>query len=119
MKLSTVLSQIQTKQLKENVPTIGIGDIIRVGILIQEGDKKRVQNFEGTVIAKHNAGLRSNITVRKTFQGVGVERVFPVHSPIIKTIEILRRSKVRRAKLFYLRQRIGKATRLKERFTAN
>nr|ASN77494.1 Ribosomal protein L19 [Pedinophyceae sp. YPF-701] len=116
MKLSKVLSGVKEKQLKPNVPDVQVGDLVRVGIFIKEGDKQRIQNFEGTVIAKHNASLTSNITVRKTFQGVGVERVFPLHSPLVQNIDILRRSKVRRAKLFYLRERVGKATRLKEKF---
>jgi large subunit ribosomal protein L19 len=87
-----------------------------MGLLIQEGNKERIQSAEGVVIAKHNAHLNTTITLRKIMQGVGVERVYLINSPRIKTIEIIRRSKVRRAKLYYLRDRSGKATRLKQRF---
>jgi large subunit ribosomal protein L19 len=117
MKVTQVLSAIKEKQLKTDIPDINVGDLVRVGLLITEGEKSRVQNFEGTVIAKHNAGLTSTVTVRKVFQGVGVERVFPLHSPLVQNFDIIRRSEVSRAKLFYLRDRVGKATRLKERFT--
>ncbi len=103
--------------MKTNLPVIHIGDTVKVSVIIQEGGKERTQPYEGVVIAKHNAGLNTTITVRKIFQGVGVERVFLVHSPRIEAIKILRRGKVRRAKLYYLRDRIGsKATRLKQRF---
>jgi len=116
MKLTQVLSVIKEKQLNDNIPNLNVGDLVRVGLLIQEGDKKRTQNFEGTIISKHNAGLTSTVTVRKIFQGIGVERVFPLHSPLVQSIDIIRRSEVSRAKLYYLRDRVGKATRLKERF---
>ncbi|NEO25376.1 MAG: 50S ribosomal protein L19 [Kamptonema sp. SIO4C4] len=102
--------------LKEKVPTIHVGDLIRVGIRIQEGGKERVQPYEGTVIAKRNGGINETITVRRIFQGVGVERVFLLHSPRVANIKIIRRGKVRRAKLYYLRDRVGKATRIKQRF---
>ena len=111
-----LMSRVEGSQLKSVLPSIAIGDIVKVGILIQEGNKERVQAYEGTVIAKHKAGLNTNITVRRVFQGVGVERVILIHSPRVTVIDILRSSKVRRAKLYYLRQRMGKATRLKERF---
>ena len=116
MKLQEVLKSIENEQLKTDLPKISIGDTVRIGTLIQEGNKQRIQNYQGTVIAMANGQLNKTITVRRIFQGVGIERVFPIHSPFIKTIEVLRRSKVRRSKLYYLRDRVGKATRLKEKF---
>lgn len=110
------MARIEESQLKSSLPRISIGDTVKIGILIQEGNKERVQAYEGTVIAKHKAGINTNITVRRVFQGVGVERVILVHSPRVTTIDILKSSKIRRAKLYYLRDRMGKATRLKERF---
>jgi len=104
------------EQLKQDLPEIEIGDTVRVGVRIQEGGKERVQPYEGTVIAMRNGGINKTITVRRIFQGVGVERVFLVHSPRVAKIDILRRGQTRRAKLYYLRDRVGKATRLKERF---
>ena len=111
-----LMTRIEESQLKSSLPQISIGDTVKIGILIQEGNKERVQAYEGTVIAKHKAGINTNITVRRVFQGVGVERVILVHSPRVTTIDILKSSKIRRAKLYYLRDRMGKATRLKERF---
>jgi large subunit ribosomal protein L19 len=93
-----------------------VGDTVRVGVRIKEGNKERVQPYEGTVIAMRNGGINETITVRRVFQGVGVERVFLIHSPRIATIQVMRRGKVRRAKLYYLRDRVGKATRVKQRF---
>jgi len=115
-KLHEVVASIQSGQLKSDLPEIRIGDLVRLGVSIQEGNKQRVQPFEGTVIARHQAGLNSTITVRKTLQGIGVERVFPLHAPCITSIQVLRRADVSRAKLYYLRNRTGKATRLKEKF---
>jgi len=111
-----LIKHVEEKQLKVDLPLIDIGDTIKMGLLIQEGNKERIQYAEGVVIAKHNAGINTTITIRKVMQGIGVERVYLIHSPRIKTIFILRKSKVRRAKLYYLRQRSGKATRLKQRF---
>lgn len=111
-----LMTRIEESQMKSSLPGISVGDTIKIGILIQEGNKERVQAYEGTVIAKHKAGINTNITVRRVFQGVGVERVILVHSPRVTTIDILKSSKIRRAKLYYLRDRMGKATRLKERF---
>jgi large subunit ribosomal protein L19 len=116
MKAQEIIRSIEAEQLKQNLPTINVGDSVRVGVRIQEGGKERVQPYEGTVIAMRNGGINETITVRRIFQGVGVERVFLVHSPRVARIEILRRGKVRRAKLYYLRDRVGKATRLKQRF---
>jgi len=111
-----IIELIEGEYLRPSIPIIQIGDTIRMGLLIQEGSKERIQYAEGVVIAKHNANLNTTITIRKVMQGVGVERIYLVHSPRIQTIEVLRRSKVRRAKLYYLRERSGKATRLKQRF---
>lgn len=111
-----LIKHIEAKQLKVDLPIMDIGDTIKMGLLIQEGNKERIQYAEGVIIAKHNAGINTTITIRKVMQGIGVERVYLVHSPRIKTISIIRKSKVRRAKLYYLRQRSGKATRLKQRF---
>jgi large subunit ribosomal protein L19 len=103
------------KQAKD-LPEIYVGDTVRVGVRITEGNKERIQPYEGVVIAKRHGGLNATITVRRIFQGVGVERVFLVHSPQVASIKVERRGKVRRAKLFYLRDRVGKATRVKQRF---
>ncbi|GAB4203071.1 MAG: 50S ribosomal protein L19 [Coleofasciculaceae cyanobacterium] len=116
MNAQEIINSIEAEQLKSNVPIIHIGDTIRVGVRIREGNKERVQPYEGTVIAKRNSGINATVTVRRVFQGVGVERVFLIHSPRIDSIKVIRRGKVRRAKLFYLRDRVGKATRIKQRF---
>ncbi|MBW4509919.1 MAG: 50S ribosomal protein L19 [Scytonematopsis contorta HA4267-MV1] len=117
MNAQEIIRSIEAEQLKSNLPAIYIGDTVKVGVKIKEGDKFRVQPYEGVVIAKRNGGINETITVRRVFQGVGVERVFLLHSPRIDSIKVIRRGKVRRAKLFYLRQRIGgKATRIKQRF---
>jgi large subunit ribosomal protein L19 len=116
MKAQEIIRSIEAEQMKSNLPTIHIGDTVKVGVIIQEGGKERTQPYEGVVIARRNTGINTTITVRKIFQGVGVERVFLVHSPRIESIKVLRRGKVRRAKLYYLRDRVGKATRLKQRF---
>jgi large subunit ribosomal protein L19 len=115
-KLHEVVASIQSGYFRANLPDIQIGDLVRLGVSIQEGNKQRIQPFEGTVIARHQAGVNSTITVRKTLQGIGVERVFPLHAPCITNIQVLRRAEVSRAKLYYLRNRTGKATRLKEKF---
>ncbi|NJN31242.1 MAG: 50S ribosomal protein L19 [Synechococcales cyanobacterium RM1_1_8] len=111
-----LIRSIEEEQLKSDLPQINVGDTVRVGVRIREGEKERVQPYEGTVIAMRNGSINETITVRKIFQGVGVERVFLVHSPLIESIKIMRRGKVRRAKLFYLRDRVGKSTRVKQRF---
>ena len=116
MSAQEVLKSIEADYLKSEVPTIHVGDTVRIGVKIVEGGKERVQPFEGVVIAKRNGGINETITVRRIFQGVGVERVFLLHSPRIAKIKIMRRGKVRRAKLYYLRDRVGKATRIKQRF---
>lgn len=110
------IESIRTQLNKKDLPEIYVGDTVKVSVRIQEGNKERVQPYEGVVIAKRNGGINETITVRRIFQGVGVERVFLVHSPRIAAIQVIRRGKVRRAKLYYLRDRVGKATRVKQRF---
>lgn len=112
MKLQQLVRTLERRQQKTNLPYITIGDTVRVAVYIQEGNKQRLQPYEGTVISQHKAGVHTTITVRKIFQGVGVERVFTIHSPCLESIQVVRRAKVRRAKLYYLRERVGKATRL-------
>ena len=117
MKLQILISKLEEKQIKANLPNICVGDTVKVSVLIQEGNKERIQPYQGTVIAQHKAGMNTTITVRRIFQGIGVERVFTIHSPCVKEIEIVRRAKVRKSKLYYLRDRSGKATRLKEKMS--
>ncbi|WP_446684527.1 50S ribosomal protein L19 [Cyanobacterium sp. HL-69] len=118
MNAKAIIQSIEADYMKEkgSLPSLNVGDTIKVGVRIQEGGKERVQPFEGTIIAMRNGGINETITVRKIFQGVGVERVFLLHSPKIADIQVIRRGKVRRAKLYYLRDRVGKATRIKQRF---
>lgn len=116
MNAQEVIRSIEAEQLKSDLPVIHVGDTVKVGVRIREGGKERVQPYEGTVIAMRNGGINETITVRRVFQGIGVERVFLVNSPRIESIKIIRRGKVRRAKLYYLRDRVGKATRVKQRF---
>ncbi|MEM6519043.1 MAG: 50S ribosomal protein L19 [Cyanobacteria bacterium P01_C01_bin.70] len=116
MNAEQAIRSLEADYIKTNLPEIYVGDTIRVGVRIQEGGKERVQPYEGTVIAKRNGGINEAITVRRIFQGVGVERVFLVHAPRIANIKVMRRGQARRAKLYYLRDRVGKATRLKQRF---
>lgn len=116
MKAQELIRSIEAEQLKTDLPTIYVGDTVKVGMRITEGGKERIQPYEGVVIAMRHSGINRTITVRRIFQGVGVERVFLVHSPVVAKIEVLRRGRVRRAKLFYLRERVGKATRVKQRF---
>ncbi len=117
-KLSSqaLIDHFEKSQQNNKVPEIFVGDTVRVGVRISEGNKERVQPYEGVIIAKRHGGVNQTITVRRIFQGVGVERVFMVHSPQVASIKVERRGKVRRAKLFYLRDRVGKATRVKQRF---
>lgn len=102
--------------IKSDLPIIRIGDNVKIGVKIIEGNKERIQFYEGTVIAKKNTSINTTITVRKVLQGIGIERVFLIHSPKVASIQVLRSSKVRRAKLYYLRNLRGKASRLKQRF---
>ena len=113
---SNLISEFEKDQCKKELPDIYVGDTVKVGVKITEGNKERVQPYEGVVIAKRHGGINQTITVRRIFQGIGVERVFMLHSPQVTSLKVERRGKVRRAKLFYLRDRVGKATRVKQRF---
>ena len=113
---SNIINAFENEQLKKELPEIYVGDTVKVGVKITEGNKERVQPYEGVVIAKRHGGINQTITVRRIFQGIGVERVFMLHSPQVASLKVERRGKVRRAKLFYLRDRVGKATRVKQRF---
>ena len=108
------LKTIAASSLKAETPQFNIGDTIKVGVNIREGEKERVQMFEGTVIAKKGSGVAETFTVRRVSYGVGVERVFPIHSPNVVSVEIIRHGRVRRSKLYYLRDRVGKASKVKE-----
>lgn len=109
------LDQVEAARLRDDLPDFRPGDTVRVNVRVIEGGRERVQAFEGVVIARDGGGLRETFTVRKISFGVGVERIFPVHAPIIHSVEVIRRGDVRRAKLYYLRDRIGKGTRIKEK----
>jgi len=113
------LDNIEKTQLRENIPAFQSGDTVKVHVRIQEGNKERLQIFEGVVIARKHGGSRESITVRKVSFGVGVERIFPLHATVIDHIDVVRRGKVRRAKLYYLRDLRGKAARIKEKDTRN
>ena len=110
------IQSVENDFLKKDLPVLKIGDNVKIGVKIIEGNRERVQFYEGTIIAKKNSLINTTITVRKILQGIGVERIFLIHSPKIDSIEVLRSSKVRRAKLYYLRQLRGKASRLKQTF---
>ena len=114
MNAEAIIRSIEAEHIRTDLPVIHVGDSVEVGVRIKEGNKERVQPYKGTVIAMRNGGINKTITVRRIFQGVGVERVFLVNSPIIAHIKIERRGKVRRAKLYYLRNLHGKAARIKE-----
>lgn len=113
--MSKVIEELEREQLKTNVPDFGPGDTVIVQVRVTEGERERLQAYEGVVIAKRNRGLNSSFTVRKVSHGEGVERVFQTHSPAIADIKVKRRGDVRRAKLYYLRERSGKAARIKEK----
>ncbi|MGN0585006.1 MAG: 50S ribosomal protein L19 [Ruminococcus sp.] len=108
------LKTISESSMKQEAPVISIGDTVKVHVRIKEGDKSRIQMFEGTVIAKKHGGISETFTVRRLSHGCGVERVFPLHSPVVEKVDIIRKGKVRRAKLYYLRDRVGKAAKVKE-----
>jgi large subunit ribosomal protein L19 len=116
MSAQEIIRSIEAEFLKSDLPAVYVGDTVKIGVRIKEGDKERVQPYEGVVISNRNGGINETITVRRVFQGIGVERVFLIHSPVVDNIKVLRRGKVRRAKLYYLRDRVGKATRVKQRF---
>ena len=109
-----IIKKIEAAQLKENVTDFNVGDTVRVHAKIKEGNRERIQVFEGTVLKRQGGSSRETFTVRKTSGGVGVEKTWPLHSPFVEKIEVVRRGKVRRAKLFYLRDRVGKAAKVKE-----
>ena len=112
--MNDIIKNIEAAQLKQTVPEFHVGDTVKVYNKIKEGTRERIQIFEGTVIKRQNGGIRETFTVRKNSNGVGVERTWPVHSPSVENIEVVRRGKVRRAKLNYLRDRVGKAAKVKE-----
>ena len=112
MDLVKILSE---QYMKKELPEMNVGDTVRVLVLVKEGSRERTQAFEGTIIAKKHGGINETITVRRISYGVGVEKVFPLHSPTIQTIEVVRHGYVRRAKLYYLRDRVGKAAKVREK----
>ena len=113
--MSNIIQQLEAEQMNKDVPSFGPGDTVVVQVKVKEGDRERLQAFEGVVIAKRNRGLNSAFTVRKISNGVGVERAFQTYSPLVDSVEVKRRGDVRRAKLYYLRGRTGKAARIKEK----
>ena len=112
---SNIIADIDKEQMRVDIPEFRVGDTVKVHVKIREGDKERIQIFEGVVIRRHRGRVGATFTVRKVSYGIGVERVFPLHSPQIDKIEVVRRGRVRRARLYYLRNRIGKAARIQER----
>ncbi len=112
--MNEIIRAIEAEQLRNDLPNFSVGDTVKVYVKIKEGTRERIQMFEGTVIKKQNGGLRETFTVRRVAYGTGVERTFPMNSPIIDKMEVVRKGKVRRAKLFYLRDRVGKAAKVKE-----
>lgn len=117
-KTMDIIKVLENEQIRTDLPKLEIGDFIKVHAKIKEGNRERLQVFEGTVIAMRGAGVKESFTVRRISYGVGVERVFPVHSPKIDHIEVIRKGKIRRAKLYYLRSRVGKAAKVTERLVA-
>ena len=112
--MNEIIKKIEAEQLRENAPEFNVGDTVRVHAKIKEGNRERIQVFEGTVLKKQGGGVRATFTVRKTSNGIGVEKTWPIHSPHVEKVEVVRRGKVRRAKLNYLRKRVGKAAKVKE-----
>ena len=110
-----LIKELNKETLQNEVPSVQIGDTVRVHVKVKEGSRERIQVFEGTVIAKKHGGIEETITVRRISYGVGVEKVFPIHAPSVEKIELVRHGKVRRAKLYYLRDRVGKSATVKER----
>ncbi|NLX76855.1 MAG: 50S ribosomal protein L19 [Clostridiaceae bacterium] len=109
-----IIRELEKESMKQNLPDLRVGDYVKVAVKVKEGTRERLQTFEGFIIGIHGSGIRRAIVVRRVSFGIGVERVFPIHSPKVDNIEIVRRGKVRRAKLYYLRDRVGKAARIKE-----
>ena len=116
VNLNKVISNIEKQFIKSDLPILKIGDSVKIGVKIIEGNKERVQFYEGTIIAKKNTSVNTTLTVRKILQGIGIERIFLLHSPKLDSISVLRSAKVRRSKLYYLRNRKGKASRLRQIF---
>ena len=116
LNLQTPVLNVENQFLKKDLPILKIGDTVKVGVKIIEGNKERIQSYEGTIIAKKNSSINTTITVRKIFQGIVIERIFLVHSPKVDSITVIRSSKVRRSKLYYLRNLKGKASRLRQLF---
>lgn len=112
--MNDIIKNIEAAQLKAEVPQFNVGDTVRVSAKVKEGNRERIQVFEGTVIKRQNGSTRETFTVRKNSNGIGVEKTWPLHSPIVEKIEVVRKGKVRRAKLFYLRDRVGKKAKVKE-----
>lgn len=112
--MNEIIKKIEAEQLKENAPEFNVGDTVRVHAKIKEGNRERIQVFEGVVLKKQGGSNRETFTVRKNSNGIGVEKTWPLHSPNVEKVEVIRRGKVRRAKLNYLRQRVGKAAKVKE-----
>lgn len=113
--MSNIIDQIEKENMKETLPQFNVGDTVRVGVKIKEGDKERIQGYEGVVIARRNGGIRESFTVRKISNGVGVERTFPLHSPLVAGVEVVRKGSPRRAKLYYVRELTGKAAKIKSK----
>ena len=114
MNANEIIKNIEAEQMKQTVPEFRVGDTVKVSAKIKEGNRERIQLFEGTVIGKHGGGISETFTVRRVSYGVGVEKTWPLHSPFVEDIQVIRRGKARRAKLFYLRDRVGKAAKVKE-----
>ena len=112
--MNEIIKSIEATQLKASVPEFHVGDTVKVYNKIKEGNRERIQVFEGTVIKRQNGGARETFTVRKNSNGIGVEKTWPLHSPLVEKVEVVRRGKVRRAKLYYLRDRVGKRAKVKE-----
>ncbi len=113
--MADVISEIEQEQIRDDVPDFAPGDTVRVAYLVKEGAKERIQNFEGVCIARKNGGIDETFTVRKISSGIGVERIFPMHAPTVSDVKVVRRGRVRRAKLYYLRGRRGKSARIMEK----
>ncbi len=112
--MSTIIEEIAAEHLRDNIPEFSVGDTVKVSVKVREGERERIQLFEGIVIKRRGAGIQESYTVRRISHGIGVERVFAVHSPMVDKIEVVRRGRVRRSKLYYLRDRVGRAARVKE-----
>ena len=111
--MANIIDQIEKENMKETLPEFNVGDTVKVGVKIKEGEKSRIQAYEGVVIARKNGGVRETFTVRKISNGVGVEKTFPLHSPLVASVEVVRKGKPRRAKLYYVRELTGKAAKIK------